>query len=434
MKLNLKRSVGKIGVGSSSCSMPGVWRAVAYCQGILVIFHSPRACTHIAGVMNTSSYFRAVAKGDSERFCESVPILSSMLNEKHAVFGGEARLTQCIEHAVQHYHPACILIANSCVSGIIGDDISAIAQQAEKQWQLPIIAIHCAGFLDGEYLQGYYETAVALIERFMQPLPVQENTVFLLGDYGGMKSAYFRELKKILQKFGLSLKGQFPTYIKFEDLPQLAASSLNIVLGGRRYAEHNIEKLAQLLHAKFQTPYYAQDYPLGWTNTQRWLRGLGQLLNKQAIAEQIIAKYAAHRQQMLDKIKANVQGRRVVLFIGRRLDYFQPQWIFEVLQALDLAVAGIVLSTDYLDTDCQQMQQHLATLTAAPLYSYEQAGQIIADSALVLTTHELELTQIRQIFLPMIPALGIAGEVALAGVIDTAINRCGKNGGILYGY
>ena len=48
---------------SCSCSMPGVWRAVAYMDGVVVIFHSPRACAHIARTMDINTHYRAMGDG-----------------------------------------------------------------------------------------------------------------------------------------------------------------------------------------------------------------------------------------------------------------------------------------------------------------------------------------------------------------------------------
>ena len=52
---------------SCSCSMPGVWRAVAYCEGVVVIFHSPRACAHVARSMDINAQYRAYAEGRREQ-------------------------------------------------------------------------------------------------------------------------------------------------------------------------------------------------------------------------------------------------------------------------------------------------------------------------------------------------------------------------------
>ena len=47
--------------------MPGVWRAAAYCSGAAVIFHSPRACAHVARSMDISAQYRALANGAAEK-------------------------------------------------------------------------------------------------------------------------------------------------------------------------------------------------------------------------------------------------------------------------------------------------------------------------------------------------------------------------------
>ena len=70
---------------SCSCSMPGVWRAVAYCQGVVVIFHSPKACAHVARTMDINAHYRTIADGRKENI-GSVPLLASQLEEKDSIF------------------------------------------------------------------------------------------------------------------------------------------------------------------------------------------------------------------------------------------------------------------------------------------------------------------------------------------------------------
>lgn len=61
--------------------MPGVWRAAAYCSGAAVIFHSPRACAHVARSMDISAQYRALANGAAENL-KSIPVVSSMLQSR----------------------------------------------------------------------------------------------------------------------------------------------------------------------------------------------------------------------------------------------------------------------------------------------------------------------------------------------------------------
>ncbi len=89
---------------SCSCSMPGVRRAVAYCRGVVVIFHSPAPCAHLAHTMDISSQYRSIAEGSRERLAP-VPVLASQMEEKDAIFGGKEGLRQCIVDAVAYYYP-----------------------------------------------------------------------------------------------------------------------------------------------------------------------------------------------------------------------------------------------------------------------------------------------------------------------------------------
>ena len=106
MAIKTKRMLSK--TKSCSCSMPGVWRAVAYSNGAVVIFHSPRACAHVARSMDINSQYRALANGVHENI-SSIPVVSSLLQEKHSIFGGADRLRACIDDVINTYQPQCLV-------------------------------------------------------------------------------------------------------------------------------------------------------------------------------------------------------------------------------------------------------------------------------------------------------------------------------------
>lgn len=143
MAVRTKRFIGKN--KSCSCSMPGVWRAAAFCDGFAVIFHSPRACAHVARSMDINAHYRSIAAGYGE-YLAAVPLVSSQLEEKHSIFGGTERLKQCIRWVVEKYNPQCIVIANSCVAGVIGDDVESVGLEAEMEFNLPVITVNTYGF------------------------------------------------------------------------------------------------------------------------------------------------------------------------------------------------------------------------------------------------------------------------------------------------
>lgn len=157
----------------SSCTMTGVWRAVAYDQGCVVIFHSPAGCAHVASTMDLGNHYRITADGCPEKG-DPVPLISSNLREKDSIFGGIERLHECIAYAVKTCHPECLVIASSCVAGVIGDDVDEEAREAEETYGIPVLSMAFSGFLGGEYSDGYYKTMDAIMHRFFKSRTIKK--------------------------------------------------------------------------------------------------------------------------------------------------------------------------------------------------------------------------------------------------------------------
>ena len=219
--------------GSCSCSMPGVWKAVAHNEGAAVIYHSPKSCGHFTHDLELSSYFRLLARHESVRGQYMAPLVVTGLEEEHSIFGGAEQLRSCIEYTVKQHNPRYIVIANSCVSGIIGDDVQAVAGEAEQDLQIPILSVPCHGFMDNDYYAGYYHAGKAMIERFMQTQPTIDKTVTLLGDGNGPEGQIAREVKTLLQSFGLEVHCHFPGYASLDEIQRVPYSACCVILGGR---------------------------------------------------------------------------------------------------------------------------------------------------------------------------------------------------------
>ena len=211
--------------GSCSCSMPGVWKAVAHNEGAAVIYHSPKSCGHFTHGMDLSSYFRLLARHEGVRGQYMAPLVVTGLEEEHSIFGGAEQLRSYIAYTVKQHNPRYIVIANSCVSGIIGDDVQAVAGEAEQDLQIPILSVPCHGFMDNDYYAGYYHAGKAMIERFMQAQPTIDKTVTLLGDGNGPEGQIAREVKTLLQSFGLEVHCHFPGYASLDEIQRVPYSA-----------------------------------------------------------------------------------------------------------------------------------------------------------------------------------------------------------------
>ena len=430
--------VKRVGVRRTncSCSMPGVWRALSFVRGALVIFHSPRPCAHIAHGMDVSSFHRLTAAGTSVRL-SPVPLLTSGLSENEAVFGGEERLRECIHFAAQKYHPQAVFIANSCVSGVIGDDTQAIAAEMEEELGLPVTAVSAHGFLDGEYYAGYLDAARALVDRFMQPAERQAGTVVLLGDCGGMHGEYVKELRRLLALLGLRVTGQFPSYLALDELQAVPEAELVILLGRRMDDEKQAQLAALAAHIRERlgTPYLADVYAVGAEETARWLRRVGQLCHCEEAAERAIVAEEDSFAAAVEKARNDLAGRRCALAIGRDLTWFQPEIVLRLLDKAGIELNGIVLLDCFMPERRAVMEEELQRRTDVPLHHEGDAAaeELLHRVDFVLTTHELVDTKLRQLFLALLPSVGWSMERRLLDDMRRILHRHESRGGLIYG-
>ena len=430
--------VKRVGVRRTncSCSMPGVWRALSFVRGALVIFHSPRPCAHIAHGMDVSSFHRLTAAGTSVRL-SPVPLLTSGLSENEAVFGGEERLRECIRFAAQKYHPQAVFIANSCVSGVIGDDTQAIAAEVEEELGLPVTAVSAHGFLDGEYYAGYLDAARALVDRFMQPAERKEGTVVLLGDCGGMHGEYVKELRRLLSLLGLRVTGQFPSYLALDELQAVPEAELVILLGRRMDDEKQAQLAALAAHIRERlgTPYLADVYAVGAEETARWLRRVGQLCHCEEAAERAIVAEEASFVAAVEKARNDLAGRRCALAIGRDLTWFQPEIVLRLLDKAGIELIGIVLLDCFMPERRAVMEEELQRRTDVPIHHEGDAAaeELLHRVDFVLTTHELVDTKLRQLFLALLPSVGWSMERRLLDDMRRILHRHESRGGLIYG-
>lgn len=419
---------------SCSCSMPGVWRALCYVEGAVVIFHSPRACAHIARRMDINSYYRNIREAYGECELKSVPLLSSDLEEDEAVFGGENRLRRAIRYAAEKYHPKAIFIANSCVSGVIGDDTEAVAAEMEEELGIVVAAVSAHGYLDGEYFAGYIDTARMLIDRFMQPQPKQPGTVMLLGDCGGVYGEYVQQIKRLLQYFSLRVTAHFPSFIPIDQLASAPSASLTIVLGRYKADERQQElvKLAEHLKDRFAIPYLGDIYPVGFEQTKQWLQRLGAMIGRPEQADRAIAAEEQAFAAAVEQARKVLAGKKIVYCVGRLAQYFQPEIDLALLKRLGIQLLGIQLFDCYPDTERQLLLQRLQACTAAPVLEGVAAEMALQDADFVLTTHELLSADIKQVYTLFLPGAGWQGERDLMRAMTRIVCRQASRGGLVY--
>lgn len=398
-----------------------------------MIFHSPRACAHIARQMNLQQHYHHLARRQPGADEIKAQLFVSDLRDEHAVFGGGDQLRQCIDALVVKHRPQYIVIANSCVAGVIGEDTGAIAREAEAHWGIPVMAVSGHGFLDGDYYSGFYQAGKLLIERFMAEQPCRPGTVTLISDRGSPESRAMREVRHLLQSLNLQVHAVFPSHSSIAALALVPASALVIVIGGSNRSQHWLKQLAGLVNQQFGVPFADCAYPLGWSATKRWIAAVGDAAGQAALAQQTIKNQELRLKKQLVLVRNCLQGRTAILCIGRPVDFFSPEWALELIEMAGLSLTRVIL-LDSLTAEAKMTVRERLTDAGLICAMEEDEGSLIHCQAdLVITTHELLYEQVRQVILPLIPNPGVAGLTELLEQAVRLASRYGQRGGMIFG-
>lgn len=416
---------------SYSCPMPGVFRSVAFSKGVVVLFHSPKGCVHIASTLDIGSQYRNIADGFAETE-EAIPLISSDMREKDTIFGGTDRLRKAIDYAVATYHPECLVLAVSCVAGIIGDDVQAVAEEAEADYGIPVLASTAAGFLGGEYGTGYEEMSNAIVTRFFKKQEHVPGRVLLLGDQMGAWAQYATEVKGILSWFGLTARWQFPGFVPFDEWKEIPSASLTVILGGIGTTNQIIEKLGDRIASEFGVPVLGHVYPVGWENTCAFIRLLARYVGQEERGEALIREKEEELSHFVEAVSHVTEGKKAVIGIGREASWYDPTDTIRTISRLHMEISGIILYDNLSPKDRDFMTEKIRALTDAPVLDMKTGEARLKEADILLTTNELMDIGTKQLFIPMIPLVGAGGAMQMLRAVYRQLCRYGNKGGIAY--
>jgi nitrogenase molybdenum-iron protein alpha chain len=341
-------------------------------QNSVLIVHSPQGCAGCATMGNDMFLVAQVHRGIREP--HNARLIITNLDESDVIYGGEEKLREAIATAVKRHHPEVIFLFASCASGIIGDDIDAVAQsEAETYGEgAPlIIPIHCEGFKTNVPASGFDAAFIAL-ERYLLKGKQQEKEHGLVNLFapGSISFADQEEIDRLLGALGLHTN-YVPFFSSLERLRRLpsavASTSICKVFG---------DEFMKLLARDYGVPYAHTVMPIGARNTALWLRGVAAVTGKERQVEDYIAQEAERVRPRVEAIRARLAGKRVFLCGGTGRSFAAAALID------DFGMRLVGMETPLYDEDAQFDIEHLNgihgdfVLDVANMQPFEQVNLV----------------------------------------------------------
>ncbi len=288
-------------------------------KNVVHLVHSPIGC----------AYYSWDYRVDSRGYC-----FTTDLDEFDVIFGGEKKLYSAVEIAVREFRPDAVFIYQTCTTGLIGDDIRAIARRASEEFGIPVLAFECAGFRGLTQNTGHRiasETLFNLLDSNPEKRldSSNSNRINLIGDFN-LKDA--RELEKVFESLGFEVICTFTANSTVDRIRRMSEADLNVV----QCSKSSIF-IAELMEEKFGIPYVEANF-FGLQNTANSLRMIAEFFPRLSTRiEEYIEDEVRRINPQLEFYRERLGGKRVFISHGvqRAIYWIRP------FEELGMEIAGV---------------------------------------------------------------------------------------------
>ncbi|MFZ5965696.1 MAG: nitrogenase molybdenum-iron protein alpha chain [Bacillota bacterium] len=288
----------------------------AGCKGVVLgpiidmvhIVHGPVGCSYYS--WGTRRNKGKAAKGEKNflNYC-----FTTDMQEKDIVFGGEKALKQAIEEAVKIFNPEAITISATCPVGLIGDDIGAVAQEAEEKYGVKVLAFNCEGYKGVSQSAGHHIANNGLMQHVIGTgdEEVPKYSINILGEYNIGGDEW--EIARILNKIGYNIISTMTGNGSYQRLKNAHKADLNLV-----QCHRSINYIAEMIETKYGTPWLKVNF-IGINSIIETLRNMAKYFGDEPLiqkTEEVIAEELADLDEDIAFYRKMCEGKTAMLFVG----------------------------------------------------------------------------------------------------------------------
>lgn len=324
-------------------TVPGIisQRGCCYagCKGVVIgpygdmvhIVHGPVGCSFYAWLTRRNLYRPRQEDGANYiQYC-----FTTDMQDQDIIFGGEKKLRQAIQEAVDIFAPQAITVHATCPVGLIGDDIQSVAKEMSDKTGVQVVAFNCEGYKGVSQSAGHHIANNKLITDFVgtQDEPVPSPSVNILGEYNIGGDAW--EIERIFKKCGITVAATFSGDGSYDEMCRAHKADLNLVMCHR-----SINYLAEMMDTRYGIPWLKVNF-IGIKAMSKSLRKIARYFDDPALTqriEKVIAEEESSAEAGIEPFRPRLRGKKVMLFVGgSRAHHYQD--LFRDL-GMDPIVAG----------------------------------------------------------------------------------------------
>jgi nitrogenase molybdenum-iron protein alpha chain len=242
------------------------------------------------------------------------------------IYGGTEKLIGTIREADRRFKPKAIFVTTSCASGIIGDDIEQVVQDAEEELGIPVVSVYCEGFKSQIWTTGFDACYHSILRKLVKP--PEKKQPDLINIMGFTNEPTFTPF---LAKMGLRAN-YLVHQASVEDLQKMSEAAAS-----SHMCETLGTYLARGLEQQFGVPEVPSPPPFGLNWSDQWLRAVGVITNREKLAEEVISSQREAIAPSLEHLRNELQGLSVYAVAGASFGHS----MLSIAQDLGLRIAGM---------------------------------------------------------------------------------------------
>ncbi len=310
-------------------------RACVFCGSRVVLYPIADALHLIHGPIGCAAY-----TWDIRGALSSGPQLHRMsfstdLREQQVIFGGEKKLYRALCDLIDAYRPKAAFVYSTCIVGIIGDDVEAICRKVGREKGIPVMPVHSEGF-KGTKKDGYKAACDALFKLVGtgDTSDIGPSSINILGEFNIGGEAWM--IRKYYEEIGVQVVSVMTGDSRVADIRRSHGAALNVV-----QCSGAMNFLAEQMKAEYGIPYIRVSY-FGIEDMAKALYDVAaQFRSDSAIqkrAEALVRRQVNDVLPELDKLKADLVGKRAAIYVGGAFK------AFSLIKALRLLGMKVVLA------------------------------------------------------------------------------------------
>ncbi|MBZ9570707.1 nitrogenase subunit alpha [Methanobrevibacter sp. TMH8] len=283
-------------------------------KDVVHVVHSPVGCTTYGG--GAKRYPSQPKLPDGSEFpIESFNlkyICGTDLKESDVVFGGMKKLKQAVIDAYKEFPFATAIYCHAtCTTGLIGDDMDAVAKELTDELGIDVIAFNTPGFAGPSQSKGHHitnDTMFDLMVGTKEPPKETDFDVNLIGEYNIDGDLWL--IEEYLNEMGVNVLSRFTGDSSHDEICFMHKAKLNLVR-----CQRSATYIADLIEEKYGTPYIKVDF-FSTEYCADNLRLIGKHFGLEEEAEKVIKKHLDKVAPDLEFYKEKLKGKKVWIFSG----------------------------------------------------------------------------------------------------------------------